>query len=396
MRILFATFRLPYPGVRHAGGEYQYRLISDLVARGHEVDVLSFVENEETAHVPELEALVHEVHTVSLAKTAIERFFGNFRYLYMPKFVADAFRRSFVRELLQLTTTTKYNIVQIDYTQMAQYGKYIASQNKTLLEVDVSIMPVSREYEKLRMSIKKLKKLITLTMLKRYEPNMCKLFNLIYVYSEKDRAFLGERIPEAQIHVLTPPVHNDIGDRDSPSNLDILFFGNLGRPPNGIAILWFYDRVFKQFIDEFPSARFIIAGAMPSDQIISLADRPGVVLELDVKDIEPLYINSRVFVSPMMTGGGIIKKNLDALALGCPVVTTRIGNEGIGAPSPEAIAIADEPESFYAAIKRLAIDDDEWQAASKRGRAFVKEHYNWEKTVDGILSDYEKLSENRP
>jgi len=54
MRILFITHRLPYSSVKHAGGYYQYSLIKALKSRGINVDLLSFVNDEELKHIEEI------------------------------------------------------------------------------------------------------------------------------------------------------------------------------------------------------------------------------------------------------------------------------------------------------------------------------------------------------
>jgi len=50
-----------------------------------------------------------------------------------------------------------------------------------------------------------------------------------------------------------------------------------------------------------------------------------------VEDIDECYKKASVFVAPVLVGGGIIVKILDAMAAGTPVVTTSFGNEGVGA-----------------------------------------------------------------
>ena len=81
-----------------------------------------------------------------------------------------------------------------------------------------------------------------------------------------------------------------------------------------------------------------------------------------------------MFVAPLRIAGGIPSKTLDALAAGCPVVTTTIGNDGLGATPGEHLLVADAPPSSrrpwcgYFAIRRCV-------AGGAAGTRFAAERY---------------------
>ena len=55
----------------------------------------------------------------------------------------------------------------------------------------------------------------------------------------------------------------------------------------------------------------------------------GVELHADVADVRPFLARSGVLVVPLRIGGGSRLKILEALATGLPVVSTRVGAEGL-------------------------------------------------------------------
>ena len=61
-----------------------------------------------------------------------------------------------------------------------------------------------------------------------------------------------------------------------------------------------------------------------------LGDDPGVEVTGRVDDIAPYYRRTAVFVAPVLQGSGTRLKILEAMASGCPVVSTTIGAEGLG------------------------------------------------------------------
>jgi glycosyltransferase involved in cell wall biosynthesis len=107
-----------------------------------------------------------------------------------------------------------------------------------------------------------------------------------------------------------------------------------------------------------------------------------------VPALEPYYARATLFVSPMRVGGGILLKNIDAMAAGCPVVTTSIGNEGVGATPGRDLVTADDPDAFARAVVRLLRDEDERRRLTEHGRQFVETRFSLDVTVKGLESAY--------
>ena len=73
-------------------------------------------------------------------------------------------------------------------------------------------------------------------------------------------------------------------------------------------------------------------------------------------------------VVPLRIGGGTRLKIVEALALATPVVSTTIGAEGLGLERGKHLALADEPESFAAAVCDLFDAPGKGVAMGRRGR----------------------------
>jgi glycosyltransferase involved in cell wall biosynthesis len=81
-------------------------------------------------------------------------------------------------------------------------------------------------------------------------------------------------------------------------------------------------------------------------------------------------------VVPLFTGSGIRIKILEAMALGRPVVTTRIGIEGIRAENRREVLVADDPESFKDQIVNLINEEHLAEGLAARGREFIQENFD--------------------
>lgn len=388
MRILVVTFRLPYPGVKHAGGEYQYQLLKTIREMGHEVEIVSFVDDAEAAHVAETARAIGPVHAIALRKTLLERLTGFWRYFVYPKFIVDAYRIEFREKLADLGRNGNFDAVHFEFTQMAQYRNCIVGLPVSLLELDVSIVPVERDYRRQPFGLRKLWKYYGLYLLRKFEPAACRKFDALYVYSRDNLEIVKALAPGIHARCVIPPTMSDPGERIPPANKSILFLGNLGRQPNIDAVLWLFEHVFEPLKESCPDLRLLIVGSTPKDEIKALGEIEGIEIHSEVEALEPWYMQCRVFASPMLTGGGIIKKNLDALALGCVVVTTSIGNEGIEAPDGKAVLIGDDPATFRELVRRMLSDDIKWSALSENAREFVSKRFNWKSSVNSIIADF--------
>ena len=118
---------------------------------------------------------------------------------------------------------------------------------------------------------------------------------------------------------------------------------------------------------------------------------PGFQFQVFVDDIDRCYKEAEVFVAPILTGGGIIVKILDALAAGTPVVTTSYGNEGIGAEAGRDLLVADDPAGFAGAVVRLLTDQKFAGQISESGRKFVLQNYRRESVIAKLEAAFNEL-----
>src|SRR5207253_9940532 len=128
-------------------------------------------------------------------------------------------------------------------------------------------------------------------------------------------------------------------------------------PPNRIALEWFVNRVLPRILERRPEARLLVVGSeAPPAQVVEGSN--GVKLLGFVDDVrEPLERYS-VFVCPILSGSGVRVKLLEAFAAGIPVVSTRLGAEGLADQDGDLCALADDAPSFAAHILKLIRDPE--------------------------------------
>ena len=98
--------------------------------------------------------------------------------------------------------------------------------------------------------------------------------------------------------------------------------------------------------------------------------RQGVTLEVTG--------NCGFSVAPVLQGSGTRLKILEALAAGCPVVSTPKGAEGLALGDLEHLRLAETADGLAHALTWCLREPEAARAMAERGRARVGELYSWD------------------
>jgi len=171
----------------------------------------------------------------------------------------------------------------------------------------------------------------------------------------------------------------------------ILFLGSLNWQPNLDAIEWLLDRIFPAVVASAPSGRLSIVGSNPPEALVrKVATLPNVELHADVADVRPYLARCGLMVVPLRIGGGSRIKILEALACGVPVVSTRVGAEGLRIRAQSEFVEADGVEAMTAALVECLRNPGPARAMAQRGRRLVLDQYDWDRLADQLERSWER------
>ncbi len=188
-------------------------------------------------------------------------------------------------------------------------------------------------------------------------------------------ARLGATVP---VHVTPVGVEME-GYPDRSGSGDpgtLVFLGSLDWRPNLEAVKWFLADAWPRVREAVPGARFHVAGSNPPAGLGPSVERDGVRLLGRIPDAREFLASGAAMVVPLLSGGGIRVKILEAMALGVPVVSTRLGACGIDAENGKEILLADEPDSLADACVGLLFDRDRAAALGRAGRERVRASFD--------------------
>ena len=221
----------------------------------------------------------------------------------------------------------------------------------------------------------------------RFERRAFAAATRLVAVSEPDAKLIRDRFGGRNVDVVDNGIDRGYyeGVQPDPDPKTILFLGSLDWRPNLDAVGLLLDRIFPAVRAAEPAARLRLVGRRPPPALVRrIAEVPGVELHADVPDVRPFLATSGIMVVPLRIGGGSRLKILEATASGLPVISTRVGAEGLELVPGEHYLAADEPELMSDALVSWIRDPRPARAMAGRSRAFVLERYDWDRLAQRL------------
>jgi glycosyltransferase involved in cell wall biosynthesis len=392
MRILFLTQVLPYPldagpkirayyTLRHLGGQ-------------HEVVLLSFRRDTDPPEaIEKLREICRAVYAVPIRRSALEDAWHGFRSLLSGEpFLISRDRNSEMRQAVRRIVEKKgpFDAIHADQLWMAPYAvlarrqmpnaaqvRMILDQHNAVFQIPKRMAQGERNY--LKRGILKLES----HKLAKYEIRACAKCDHVVFVSEQDQSALRRYgLPDSVagrqtvIPISVDPAHSMLPvAKDAPPR--VTFMGGLHWPPNAEGVEWFTSQVWSLVRASVPEAIFTLIGKFPSAK--SVKPMKSIDVTGYLNDPDPYLNETRVFVVPLQSGGGMRVKILDAWSRSLPVVSTTIGAEGLRAHHGKNLLLADTPDEFAKAIISLLLDSRLAASIASEGRNTVETYYDWKR-----------------
>jgi glycosyltransferase involved in cell wall biosynthesis len=138
----------------------------------------------------------------------------------------------------------------------------------------------------------------------------------------------------------------------------------------------FLQQVWPRVLARQRDARLTIVGRDPPASLLQQAKAlSGVTCTGFVPDVRPYVRAAHAAVIPLRVGGGTRIKAFEAMAMGCPVVSTAIGIEGLDVVPDDHYLLRDSAEEQADAVLLLFSDGERRNALSRRARECVEQRF---------------------
>lgn len=158
----------------------------------------------------------------------------------------------------------------------------------------------------------------------------------------------------------------------------IVFSGSMDWSANVDGVRYFMDEVWPRMIAVRPRLTMVVIGHSPPRALIQAAAERRFAWEFTgfVDDVRVHSAGAHVYAIPLRVGGGTRIKAFEAMAMGCAVVSSSIGIEGLPVVSGKHFLVADTPTAFADAVLGLLDDTAARNALSERARALVEQRFS--------------------
>jgi glycosyltransferase involved in cell wall biosynthesis len=138
----------------------------------------------------------------------------------------------------------------------------------------------------------------------------------------------------------------------------------------------------------------VFVGGIDEDLRRQFSSTEGLEVLGFVEDLKSIYASVPVCIAPVRYGTGTRIKILEAMAYGCPVVSTSKGCEGLEITPNEDIFVADSPADFAQACVSLLQDEAKREAMGKAGRELILQNYSRSHQHDKLVKLLSEILSN--
>ncbi len=335
MKILFLLPDFPFPPT--TGG--RSKVFNELLylSSSHECDLLCI---GEAGHheISRLKELLPNVNVIGVfdQPSIFKRYFLSIYNLFrlLPFSLSRYYSSELVDCLRKLLSSVKYDVIHYDIINMAQYihiGKKIPSVHSPN---DATSMVYQRLFEQSPMSVLKLRLMISVWLLRRYEKNIYSKFTIIHVVSDMDKKYLENICEEINVRVI--PISCNIYDVDNIMRAiykkhNIVCAGNFNNYSISKGTEDIIDFVFPSILNKIPDAQLVILGKNASKSMKDKIKHSSNIQYLEfVDDYRGFLSGFNLFLAPDYSGAaGAKTRVLEAMGMGLTVLGTKSAFEGI-------------------------------------------------------------------
>lgn len=393
--VLMLTPYLPYPPV--SGGRTRTYNLVKWLARDFNITIVCFARPEEKSYdlAPMRELceliVIDRPSSPGVAKAALMTL-TSFRPITMRLYSSPAFRKT----VAALLKDRSYAVIHVESFYMLQNLPHHPPVPILLAEPAIEYIAWRRHarvaqpaYQRPGIALEALK-------MRVFEPQAWGEATLVGVMSDVDARIVKQATPGVATTLTPNGVDVEYfrpGDNQREA-ASAVFMGDYKYFPNTDAVLYFVAEIMPRIRAQRPDFTLTLIGKDPTPELVALGNDPqsGVHVAGLVDDTRPYLTHATLFVCPLRSGSGTRFKLLEALACGCPVVTTSLGCEGLGPTDGRHMLLADTPEKFAETVLKLVEQPADAARIGRHGRKWVAERHAWSRSAALVGDAYLRLA----
>jgi glycosyltransferase involved in cell wall biosynthesis len=381
MKLLFISPFPHWPGAGHGGSVAGWAQI-DVLRRQHDVAIVSFSETgpfaltdpEDVTAFYREEGVQHWLVPVTVSKWDLRLARVRAVFSGWPEAAEVSRSTQMSAQIRRSIAAFDPHAVIVQFPQMAHYVDACVPIPTFMDVQDVASVSAFRAIEFGRTIRARFRRAVNWLRWVRYERFFYRQFHGVITLTEQDRQGVTVFSPQVRVQSLGLPVTIPTIQANIPLARAIRFVGNFNHAPNAEGLRFFINRVWPQVRKHRPNATLEIGGRnLPID--LRGRTSEGIRDVGFVADLPQFLATATAVVVPLVSGGGVKVKTLEALAAGAAVVTTSIGAEGISGEDGVHFFRTDDPLEMAERLVFLLDRPDE--SRSMRAEAIALIERDW-------------------
>ncbi len=374
-------------------------LIEGLIAEGNTVKVLAVTSHKfqvDFTKIPReylertgLETIHFDlkIRPVSLIKSIITG-----ESYHVSRFDSAEFKA----KLIHVLKADNYDVVQLETLYMCPYIDVIRKNStaKILLRAHNTEHLIWKQLA--LESVNVFKKFILSKLartLERYERHTLPKVDGIAVISQDDIPFYNTFSSKTEIRLIPfgvkIPETNNIAD---VKEISLFHIGSMNWIPNQKGIKWFIEEVWPETHSKFSQLKVHLAGRKMPEWLLN-CNSNGVVIVGEVENAAEFIDSHSIMIVPLFSGSGIRIKIIEAMLAGKTVISTATGAAGISYTDRKNILIANDKESFIAAISSCMKYPEKIAEIGQHAKQLVREEHDNNHVIRKLMNFYDELKQ---
>lgn len=398
MKILIAPKEFPHSKV--IGGPILVYNRIKYLSRNHKVGLASFIREEDRQFLSSIEPYLSDLELMPyprprwIVKKIRDLFFSE-----VPPYMCNTRSPQMKETIAQMTFRGDYDVVIAEYTVMGQYlyrNTGINPRTKRVISCHESYTMARKRVLELYGPFSKLglQAMLDLRRLETYEFQMYREADKVLTLTPEERDNLLKYDSTLDIEVVPHGVDPEyfVPRSEQLQETTVGFLGNYPHNPNRDAVIYFLKEMWPQLKNRLPGIKFYVIGRGPTEDILSAANQdPDIIVTGLVDDVREYLQRVKVFVAPIRLGKGFRGKILEVMAMGIPVVSTRLAADGMRVCHRENIMLAETPAEFIEGTVELFHDKQLYQTIRDNSRRNIEENFSWQKGVERLERILQRL-----
>lgn len=281
--------------------------------------------------------------------------------------------KEYKEEFKQFIQGKYFDVAIVEYIELSNILEYLPSSTVTMLDTHDLVFERIRSFKKIKIAYD------GIILSKKDELEIFACYDYVLLIQKRDFEIVVKEMDSSRLLLVPHPPFLEM----TPVGKTCTQIGYVASPyqPNIDALTWFIDNVWQEVLEKYNLTLHVYGniGASFNEPI------KNIIFHGFVENLKTVYKGMDIIINPVRCGAGLKIKNVEALGLGIPLITTSHGASGMEDGVSKAFLIADKLKEFIEAFDIIINDFDFRIQMSQASFEYANVNFSEEKSYGNLL-----------